>query len=146
HNSPAHKPANQQRRSPAVQPDELRETARLLRATKFISTYKFMGKITPYPGTPLYQEYSDLGYLREEWPLGEWDFVDLEAARVYADVCSLIAPGPDLPYDEAEKFFLARLDEWDDVIAARIEQTAADGTGTLEPPGGPQTPELLSLT
>ncbi|WP_041300139.1 B12-binding domain-containing radical SAM protein [Mycobacterium marinum] len=131
---------------PTVQPDELRETARLLRATKFISTYKFMGKITPYPGTPLYQEYSDLGYLREEWPLGEWDFVDPEAARVYADVCSLIAPRPDLPYDEAEKFFLARLDEWDDVIAARIEQTAADGTGTLEPPGGPQTPELLSLT
>ncbi|CAM4453776.1 magnesium-protoporphyrin IX monomethyl ester anaerobic oxidative cyclase [Mycobacterium basiliense] len=109
---------------PTVQPDELRETARLLRATKFTSTYKFMGRITPYPGTPLYQAYSAAGYLTSEWPLGQWDFVDPEAARVYADVVARIAPEVGMNFDTAEEYFLSRLDDWDKVIAGRTAAMA----------------------
>lgn len=105
---------------PTVRPEELRETARLLRATKYTQPFKFMGRITPYPGTPLYQAYSEAGYLSAEWPLGQWDFVDPEAARVYADVVARIAPDEDITFDEAEAFFLARLDEWDNATARQI--------------------------
>lgn len=65
---------------PTVQPDELRETVRLLRATKYTVCFKFMSRIVPYPGTPLYQAYSDAGYLTAKWPLGQWEFVDPEAS------------------------------------------------------------------
>ncbi|VBA39759.1 hypothetical protein LAUMK13_02758 [Mycobacterium innocens] len=102
---------------PTVRPEELRETARLLRATKYRHPFKFLSKITPYPGTPLYQEYSAAGYLSAEWPLGQWDFVDPQAARVYADLVARIAPDENISYDEAEAFFLARLDEWDNATA-----------------------------
>ncbi|VBA53930.1 B12-binding domain-containing radical SAM protein [Mycobacterium attenuatum] len=104
---------------PTVRPEELRETARLLRATKYTQPFKFMGRITPYPGTPLYQAYSEAGYLSAEWPLGQWDFVDPEAARVYAEVVARIAPDNDITFDEAEAFFLARLDEWENTTHAK---------------------------
>ncbi|WP_218028468.1 B12-binding domain-containing radical SAM protein [Mycobacterium pseudokansasii] len=102
---------------PTVRPEELRETARLLRATKYRHPFKFLSKITPYPGTPLYQAYSAAGYLSAEWPLGQWDFVDPHAARVYADVVARIAPDENISFDEAEAFFLARLDKWDNATA-----------------------------
>lgn len=104
---------------PTVRPEELRETARLLRATQYRHPFKFLSKVTPYPGTPLYQAYSAAGYLDDEWPLGQWEFADPEAARVYADLVARIAPDADISFDEAEAFFLARLDEWDN--------TAVDG-------------------
>lgn len=104
---------------PTVRPEELRETARLLRATQYRHPFKFLSKVTPYPGTPLYQAYSAAGYLDDEWPLGQWEFADPEAARVYADLVARIAPDADISFDEAEAFFLARLDEWDN--------TAMDG-------------------
>ncbi|KAA1244558.1 hypothetical protein F0Q45_24855 [Mycobacterium simiae] len=47
---------------PTVQPDEFRETARLLRATRYPQSRKFVGRIVPYPGTSLYQTYSDAGW------------------------------------------------------------------------------------
>ncbi|WP_216641347.1 B12-binding domain-containing radical SAM protein [Mycobacterium kansasii] len=98
---------------PTVRPEELRETARLLRATRYRHPFKFLSKITPYPGTPLYQAYSAAGYLTDEWPLGQWEFADPEAARVYADLVARIASDAEITFDEAEAFFLARLDEWD---------------------------------
>lgn len=110
---------------PTVKPDELRETARLLRATKYTNAFKFMGRILPYPGTPLYQEYSNAGYLTDEWPLGQWDFVDPEAARVYHDVAAQIGPHPEITFDEAEAFFLSRLDEWEDAITGRVMEMAS---------------------
>lgn len=106
---------------PTVRPAELRETARLLRVTSYPQARKFMGRVVPYPGTPLYQTYSDAGYLTAEWPLGQWEFVDPQPAQVYADVVARIdADG--ITFDEAEAFFLARLDEWEDAIAGRIAQ------------------------
>ncbi|SON63717.1 hypothetical protein MSIMFI_05248 [Mycobacterium simulans] len=93
--------------------------------TKYTNAFKFLGRILPYPRTPLYQEYSDAGYLTAEWPLGQWDFVDPEASRVYEDVAGLIGPNPDITFDEAEAFFLSRLDDWDDVIAGRIGELAS---------------------
>ncbi|WP_197717815.1 B12-binding domain-containing radical SAM protein [Mycobacterium basiliense] len=110
---------------PTVQPDELRETARLLRATRYTNAFKFLGRILPYPGTQLYQQYSDAGYLTSEWPLGQWDFVDPEATRVYQDIAGLIGPNPEITFDEAEAFFLARLDEWDELIAHRTAPVAS---------------------
>ncbi|MCV7195275.1 B12-binding domain-containing radical SAM protein [Mycobacterium angelicum] len=110
---------------PTVQPEELRETARLLRATKYTNAFKFIGRILPYPGTQLYQEYADAGYLTDEWPLGKWDFVDPEAARVYHDVANLIGPNPEVTFDEAEAFFLSRLDDWENAIAGRVAEMAS---------------------
>ncbi|UGT94287.1 cobalamin-dependent protein [Mycobacterium ostraviense] len=37
---------------------------------KYRHPFKFLSKITPCPGTPLYQAYSAAGYLSAEWPLG----------------------------------------------------------------------------
>lgn len=110
---------------PTVQPDELRETARLLRATNYTNAFKFMGRILPYPGTPLYQEYSNAGYLTDEWPLGKWDFVDPEAARAYQDIAAHIGPQPEITFDEAEAFFLARVDDWEKVITGRVMEMAS---------------------
>lgn len=109
---------------PTVRPDELRDTARLLRATKYTNAFKFLGRILAYPGTPLYEEYSDAGYLTTEWPLGQWEFAEPEAARVYQDVAGLIGPNPEITFDEAEAFFLSRLDAWDDVIAGQTAKVA----------------------
>lgn len=110
---------------PTVQPDELRETVRLLRATKYTVGFKFMSRIVPYPGTPLYQAYSDAGYLTAKWPLGQWEFVDPEASRVYADVVAKVAPDVGISFDEAEAYFLSRLDEWENVIAGRIAEATS---------------------
>lgn len=110
---------------PTVQPDELRETARLLRATKYTNAFKFLGRILPYPGTQLYQEYAEAGYLTDEWPLGKWDFVDSQASRVYQEVAAHIGPNPEIDFDEAEAFFLSRLDEWEDAIAGRAAELAS---------------------
>ncbi len=65
----------------------------------------------------MYQAYSAAGYLSAEWPLGQWDFVDPHAARIYADVVARIAPDENISFDEAEAFFLARLDKWDNATA-----------------------------
>ncbi|MHA7651188.1 B12-binding domain-containing radical SAM protein [Mycobacterium sp. ML4] len=109
---------------PTVQPDELRETARLLRVTKYGLARKLMSRIVPYPGTPLYEEYSAAGYLTSEWPLGEWEFVDPEATRTYAETVAHI-DGPVRPtFDEAESHLLSRLGEWGDVLAGRAAATA----------------------
>ncbi|MCV7076201.1 MULTISPECIES: B12-binding domain-containing radical SAM protein [Mycobacterium] len=110
---------------PTVRPEELRETVRLLLETRNGLPFKLMGKMVPYPGTPLYQAYSDAGYLTSEWPLGQWDFVDPEASRFYSDVEARIGPDPELTFDEASAFFLSRLDEWEDVIARRTAEARA---------------------
>jgi radical SAM superfamily enzyme YgiQ (UPF0313 family) len=116
---------------PTVGPDELRETARLLRATEYKTPRKFMDRITTYAGTPLHRQYSAAGLLSSDWPIGRWDFVDAEAARVYADIVNRIGPDPDITYDEAEEFLLARLDAWDDLIARcnRPEASALSSHG-----------------
>lgn len=87
--------------------------------------FKFMSRIVPYPGTPLYQAYSDAGYLTAKWPLGQWEFVDPEASRVYADVVAKVAPDVGISFDEAEAYFLSRLDEWENVIAGRIAEATS---------------------
>lgn len=120
---------------PTVQPDELRETARLLRATNYAMPRKLMSRITPYPGTPLYQTYSAAGYLTAEWPLGEWEFVDPEASRAYADIVAHIESDTPPSYDGAEAYFFSRLDAWDDVLADRAE--IADRAEFAVAPGTP---------
>jgi radical SAM superfamily enzyme YgiQ (UPF0313 family) len=108
---------------PTVRPDELRETARLLRATQYKTPRKFMDRITTYAGTPLHHEYLAAGLLTSEWPIGRWEFLDSEAARVYADIVDRIGSDPGISYDDAEQFVLARLDAWDRVIADQAEQS-----------------------
>lgn len=94
---------------PTVQPDELRETARLLRVTNYQIPSEFMDRVTAYPGTPLHREYLTAGYLTSEWPIGLWEFADPEAARVYADIVDRITGAGEITFDEAEAFFFRGL-------------------------------------
>lgn len=121
---------------PAVQPDELRATARLLRVANRGIPGEFMDRITAYPGTPLHREYLTSGYLTSEWPLGLWEFADPEATRVYADIVDRITGDEEITFDEAEAFFLSRLDDWDKVIADRARTNV----------GSPQTGERIHLS
>jgi radical SAM superfamily enzyme YgiQ (UPF0313 family) len=98
---------------PAIGPTELRETLRLLRATGYKTPRKLVDRITAYPGTPLYDEYAAKGYLTKDWPIGEWDFVDPNARRVYEQVTEHIERNEDISFEDAENFFLARVAEWE---------------------------------
>ena len=69
---------------PEVDPAELRATLRLLIATGYQVPSKLVDRVVAYPGTPLYREYADKGYLTENWPVGEWDFVDPVAGEVFS--------------------------------------------------------------
>lgn len=104
---------------PAVGPSELRETLRLLKATGYKAPRKLFDRITAYAGTPLYYEYAAKGYLTKDWPIGEWDFVDSYAARMYEQVAGHIQQSENISFSDAEDFFLARVAEWE----------AAAGTG-----------------
>ena len=110
---------------PAVGPSELRETLRLLKATGYKTPRKLFDRITAYAGTPLYYEYAAKGYLTNDWPVGEWDFVDPHAHRTYDQVAEHIDQADDISFDDAENFFLARLAEWE--AATGIGGTAAAG-------------------
>jgi radical SAM superfamily enzyme YgiQ (UPF0313 family) len=97
---------------PTVQPMELRETVRLLKATGYQAPSKLRERVTAYPGTPLYREYASKGYLTRDWPIGEWDFVDPFAKRVYEQVTEYVSD-ENVTFAEAETYLLARLTEWE---------------------------------
>lgn len=102
---------------PTVEPTELRETLRLLQATGYKAPRKLFDRITAYAGTPLYREYAAKGYLTNDWPVGEWDFVDSSAARVYELVSDHIKRNENISFSEATDFFLARVLEWEEAEA-----------------------------
>lgn len=102
---------------PTVKPGELRETARMLRAVHYQTPRKFMDRITAYPGTPLHRDYAARGLLTSEWPVGDWEFADREARRLYDDVVRRIDGDLGISFDEAETFFLNRVQEWEAAIA-----------------------------
>jgi radical SAM superfamily enzyme YgiQ (UPF0313 family) len=104
---------------PAVQPSELRETIKLLRAVEYKAPRKFLNRVTAYPGTPLYQDYATNGLLTSEWPVGKWEFADPEARCFYDDLVRHIELNPAITFDEAEHFFLDRIDKWEDIVTAR---------------------------
>lgn len=121
---------------PAVGPPELRETLRLLKATGYKTPRKLFDRITAYAGTPLYYEYAVKGYLTKDWPVGEWDFVDPKADRMYEQVAQHIEQNEDISFSEAEDFFLARVAEWE----------AAGTHGSVRLPGHEHEPqEILSI-
>jgi radical SAM superfamily enzyme YgiQ (UPF0313 family) len=103
---------------PTVQPNELRETARLLRALRYQTPRKFMDRVTAYAGTPLWHEYNAKGYLTSAWPVGTWDFPDPEARRVFDAVVAHITAHPSISFEEAYEFFLATVDDWEARIAS----------------------------
>jgi radical SAM superfamily enzyme YgiQ (UPF0313 family) len=98
---------------PTVGPDELRATARLLKATGYKAPRKLFDRITAYAGTPLYREYAAKGYLTRDWPIGEWDFVDPNARRVYEQVAAQIERNVGISFEDAEDFFLAKVADWE---------------------------------
>lgn len=98
---------------PTVTTAELRETARLLRALTYRTPRKFLDRVTAYPGTPLHAEYRDQGLLLDEWPVGRWQFADPRMAEVHRDVAQRIDGDPAITFDEAERFFLDRLDAFE---------------------------------
>lgn len=114
---------------PTVQPGELRETARVLRALDYKTPRKFLDRITAYPGTPLYAEYAAKGLLVEDWPIGRWTFAEPHAAQVHADIYARIDGDPKISYDEAERFFLDRVNEWELTLmdAAAAEKAGLTG-------------------
>jgi len=104
---------------PAVGPSELRETLRLLKATGYKAPRQLLDRITAYAGTPLYYEYAAKGYLTKDWPIGEWDFVDSNADRMYEQVAQHIKQNENISFSDAENFFNARLAEWEAVAGTR---------------------------
>jgi len=96
-----------------VQPEELRETARLLRQLRYRTPRKFMDRVTVYAGTPLYREYAAKGYLTTDWPIGRWEFVELAARALFDSVVERIGGDPGISFEEAEAFFLAEVDAWE---------------------------------
>jgi radical SAM superfamily enzyme YgiQ (UPF0313 family) len=100
---------------PAVRPSELRQTLRLLKETGYKTPYKLFERMVAYAGTPLYDEYAAKGYLTTDWPIGEWEFVSPHAARMYDQTKAFIKQRADVTFEEAEKFFLARIAEWEAV-------------------------------
>ncbi|HEY6803080.1 MAG TPA: radical SAM protein [Pyrinomonadaceae bacterium] len=100
---------------PSVSPSELRETLRLLKATRYTAPRKLFDRITAYAGTPLYHEYAAKGYLTKDWPIGEWQFADQNAGRVYEQLAKHIGGNEDITFSDAEDFFLTRVAEWEAV-------------------------------
>jgi radical SAM superfamily enzyme YgiQ (UPF0313 family) len=109
---------------PTVQPSELRETLRLLKATGYQTPYKLLERMVAYPGTPLYRDYAAKGFLTQSWPLGEWQFADNLAERFYHRVSEYIRSN-DVTFADAEKFFLSELAEWERQAAMSVR----DGGG-----------------
>lgn len=114
---------------PTVGPDELRATARILRAVDYKAPRKLLDRITAYPGTPLYAEYASQGLLVEDWPIGRWEFVDPRAARIHSYVHARIGGDPGISYDEAERYFLERVDEWESELVPHVASARDDRTG-----------------
>ena len=98
---------------PTVRPTELRQTLRLLRATGYKTPYKLLDRIVAYAGTPLYQEYAAKGILTDDWPVGQWEFTDPCASRMYHRLQARIRECPDIGFDEAEQLFLAEIARWE---------------------------------
>lgn len=123
---------------PAVGPAELRETARLLKATGYKTPRKLLDRITAYAGTPLHHEYAAKGYLTNDWPVGEWEFVDPRARDLYEEVRAHILLEDQITFDEAERFFLSRVADWEAELASdgapttsgpRLEVITSSGSG-----------------
>lgn len=100
---------------PSVRPSELRETLRLLKATRYTAPRKLFDRIVAYPGTPLYYEYDANGYLTKDWPIGEWQFADENADRMYEKLAEHIGRNEHISFSDAENFFLASVAEWEAV-------------------------------
>jgi radical SAM superfamily enzyme YgiQ (UPF0313 family) len=98
---------------PTVRPAELRQTLDVLRATGYESPHMLYDRVTAYAGTPLYQEYKAKGYLKTEWPVGEWDFVDTRAETAYRRIFEHIVRNEGITLSEASKFFIGCLEEWE---------------------------------
>lgn len=111
---------------PTVGPDELRETARILRAVRYKTPRKFLDRITAYPGTPLHREYAAEGLLVEDWPIGRWVFAEPRAAQVFAEVHARIDGDPDITYADAERFLLERVEKWE---SEQVGAAASCGEG-----------------
>lgn len=103
---------------PAVKPAELRETVRLLKATGYKTPRKLFDRITAYAGTPLYDEYAAKGYLTNDWPVGEWEFIDPNARRVYEAVAAHVVRDEHITFEDAEEYFLEQVADWEAAIQA----------------------------
>jgi radical SAM superfamily enzyme YgiQ (UPF0313 family) len=68
---------------PTVHPNELRETLELLDFIQYKNPAVILNKVVAYPNTPLYLDYQRRGFLKNDWPVGEWAFQDPVAAVVY---------------------------------------------------------------
>lgn len=98
---------------PAVGPAELRETVQLLEATGYRAPRTLLNRITAYAGTQLHGEYAAKGYLTEDWPVGEWDFVDPCAGETYRRLRDHLDEHPRSSFEETRDFLLTTLDEWE---------------------------------
>lgn len=103
---------------PVVQPWEIRQTVRVLQATGYESPHMLYDRVTPYAGTPLYEDYKAKGYLKTDWPVGEWDFLDEKAGYTYRRIFDHVISNEGISFSEAARFLLDCLEEWEDALSA----------------------------
>jgi radical SAM superfamily enzyme YgiQ (UPF0313 family) len=112
---------------PTVEPGELRETLRVLKAVGYRAPGKLIDRIVPYPGTPLHHDYARKGFLTQDWPIGRWNFADPLARRAYDRIAAYVKLG-EASFEAAEAYFLAELAQWE-------TQASADRSAVLDQAG-----------
>jgi hypothetical protein len=122
---------------PTVTSDEVRQTARLLRATGYEAPRKFAGRVAAYPGTPLHAQFAAAGHLVSEWPLGEWEFADPAARRAYDRIVDFLDTHPEATHDDAEAYVHGVLDDW--------EAGSLDDPQPNAPPGDPDRAGMAAV-
>jgi radical SAM superfamily enzyme YgiQ (UPF0313 family) len=115
---------------PEVKRSELQETFRVLKAAGCEIPSKLVDCVTAYPGTPLHREYAAKGYFKVDWPIGQWEFSEHAASRMFNNLVSHIRQQPDMSFDAAESLFLAELAAWEQSEAISARELSGDRSTT----------------
>lgn len=87
--------------------EELRDTYRLVEGFPCDKLFVFLNRVNPFPGTRLWHEYRDKGYLKTEWPVAEFAFQDERIERIFTEIWR-VASEPGASYARLKEAF-ARL-------------------------------------
>lgn len=99
---------------PTVTKQQLQLTLELIDYCKYTAPYPLWSTITIYPGTPLYQEYKNGGWLEGEWPYLGWRFADEKAENHYRRV-KRAALSNRFDFNAMKDAFMEALYKWDEV-------------------------------
>lgn len=110
---------------PATSARELRETLNLIDACGYDTTWNLIRNVFAYPGTILWRQFKQAGWLTVEWPVPRWEFADSRAKNIKETVFQTVADGGD--YATARAVFERLLCQWEAESAASEEMvTRAD--------------------